>query len=51
MVLFEWGYAYITFRRGARLTTGGKTATPELDASSDIGKHPTADEPALSAST
>jgi hypothetical protein len=22
MVLFEWGYAYITFKRGARLITG-----------------------------
>ncbi len=30
MVLFEWGYAYITFRRGARLITGGKESTEVL---------------------
>lgn len=49
MVLFEWGYAYLTFRRGARLITGKRTAEPKLDAGSDIGKSAASDEPALSA--
>jgi NADH dehydrogenase len=51
MVLFEWGYAYITFRRGARLITGGGTAARQLDASSQVGKKATSDKRALPATS
>lgn len=49
MVLFEWAYAYITFRRGARLITGDPEFTRALDASASVAKKAKADEAALAA--
>jgi NADH dehydrogenase len=30
LVLFQWAYSYLTFRRGARLITGGPRPAPPL---------------------
>ncbi len=49
MVLFEWAYAYITFRRGARPITGRRNSSQSLDVSLGKPNSPTSDTVDLSA--
>lgn len=49
MVLFEWAYAYITFRRGARLITGRRNSSQSLDVSVGKPNSPASDTLDLSA--
>ena len=49
MVLFEWAYAYITFRRGARLITGRRNSFQSHDVSVGKPNSPASDTVDLSA--